>query len=301
MPDVQAVREIGQVAQVVRDVARSTRCSGQAIGPPLLYTFGTGIFFDCGGTRLFIQEVPARDRKAGSTGDVLVDDITAAHRGLIQRGVAFADAPHVIHPHGHRRRRMDGIFRRPRREYPRADESVTPAGCVGALALGLVGVGLLVKPAGTHDRTSMLLIFPASAASGVESAREPHLPLRRQPPGFVFDRDADGWGGIAHRCYPDRRGHRRARVGRARWRVGDILAGQTRRRAPYHTCRAHGEQENGRCRPLHALSRASSAFSAAIGTVSVALPSPAVDPALTRSRLNLLPLTAVVADVRRRQ
>lgn len=92
MPDVLAVREIGQVALVVRDVARSTRLSGQAIGPPLLYTFGTAVFFDCGGTRLFIREVPDRDGKPGTTVDVLVDDITAAHPELIQRGVAFADA-----------------------------------------------------------------------------------------------------------------------------------------------------------------------------------------------------------------
>ncbi len=62
-----------------------------------LYTFGKLSFFDCGGTRLFLEEnaEPASE----SVLYLRVPDINVAYQELQARGISYASAPHLIHRH----------------------------------------------------------------------------------------------------------------------------------------------------------------------------------------------------------
>ncbi|MBO9712241.1 VOC family protein [Sphingomonas sp.] len=92
---------IGQISRHVRDIEAARHWYGEVLGLPHLYSFGTLAFFDCGGTRLFLsQSAPASDDPPPES--ILyfrVADIRAAHARLSARGVAFSQAPHMIHLH----------------------------------------------------------------------------------------------------------------------------------------------------------------------------------------------------------
>lgn len=89
---------IGQIARSVSDAAASEQWYREVLGLPHLYTFGTLVFFDCGGTRLMLSQ-----EKGGATKESIlylrVTDIAAMHDALKQRGVKFSHAPHMIHRH----------------------------------------------------------------------------------------------------------------------------------------------------------------------------------------------------------
>jgi predicted enzyme related to lactoylglutathione lyase len=70
------------------------------LGLPHLYTFGKLAFFDCGGTRLYLQE--SETTATSSSESVLyfkVDDIQSAYTQLQERDVEFIGAPHMVHKH----------------------------------------------------------------------------------------------------------------------------------------------------------------------------------------------------------
>jgi DNA-binding CsgD family transcriptional regulator/catechol 2,3-dioxygenase-like lactoylglutathione lyase family enzyme len=88
---------IGQISRSVRDVEAAKAFYGGVLGLPHLYTFGKLAFFDCGGTRLLLEQ---RDEPGPESVIYLrVGDIAAAHRELEARGVAFAGPPHMIYRH----------------------------------------------------------------------------------------------------------------------------------------------------------------------------------------------------------
>ena len=89
---------IGQISRSVSDIERSEAWYRDVLGLPHLYRFGRLSFFDCGGTRLFLEQGdgPAADE---SVIYFRVADIAAAHQALLARGVAFTGAPHMIHRH----------------------------------------------------------------------------------------------------------------------------------------------------------------------------------------------------------
>jgi catechol 2,3-dioxygenase-like lactoylglutathione lyase family enzyme len=91
-----ALGSIGQVSRTVADLAVSTAFYGETLGLPHLYTFGDLAFFDCGGTRLYLQQGEAA---AESVLYFRVADIHAAARELGGKGVEFVSAPHMIHRH----------------------------------------------------------------------------------------------------------------------------------------------------------------------------------------------------------
>jgi catechol 2,3-dioxygenase-like lactoylglutathione lyase family enzyme len=96
---------LGQVARAVSDIAKAEAWYRDVLGLPHLYTFGTLAFFDCGGTRLFLEEQKNIEVPKLHNDSILyfrVPDIHAAHEGLVARGVAFVGAPHMIfrHPDG---------------------------------------------------------------------------------------------------------------------------------------------------------------------------------------------------------
>jgi DNA-binding CsgD family transcriptional regulator/catechol 2,3-dioxygenase-like lactoylglutathione lyase family enzyme len=88
---------IGQISRTVKDIQRAEEWYGQVLGLPHLYTFGKLAFFDCGGTRLFLNE--QADAGPESILYLRVDDIQSAHTELQARGVEFTGAPHMIHKH----------------------------------------------------------------------------------------------------------------------------------------------------------------------------------------------------------
>jgi DNA-binding CsgD family transcriptional regulator/extradiol dioxygenase family protein len=88
---------IGQVSLSIRDVDRAHRFYADALGLPHIFTFGDLVFFDCGGTRLYLHRKDEPDWRPGSTLYFLVDDIHAAVADLTERGVRFTGAPHVIY------------------------------------------------------------------------------------------------------------------------------------------------------------------------------------------------------------
>ena len=96
MDDLQ-LGPVGQVSMLTRDSARAEAWYRDVLGLPHVFTFGDLVFFDCAGTRLYIQQVPDSDWRPGSILYFLVPDITAAHATLLQRGVRFRGAPHLIY------------------------------------------------------------------------------------------------------------------------------------------------------------------------------------------------------------
>jgi DNA-binding CsgD family transcriptional regulator/catechol 2,3-dioxygenase-like lactoylglutathione lyase family enzyme len=103
---------IGQISRTVRDIAQAEAWYGKVLGLPHLYTFGKLAFFDCGGTRLYLQETEG-ELPAESCIYLRVDDIEQAHTQLQARGVEFIDAPHLIHRHPDGTEEWMAFFRDP--------------------------------------------------------------------------------------------------------------------------------------------------------------------------------------------
>jgi DNA-binding CsgD family transcriptional regulator/predicted enzyme related to lactoylglutathione lyase len=87
---------IGQVARSVSDIEAASAFYREVVGLPHLFTFGELAFFDCGGTRLYLQQ---GEVKPESILYFRVADIHAAHGALEAKGAKFLSAPHMIHRH----------------------------------------------------------------------------------------------------------------------------------------------------------------------------------------------------------
>jgi DNA-binding CsgD family transcriptional regulator/catechol 2,3-dioxygenase-like lactoylglutathione lyase family enzyme len=88
---------LGQVSMHTRDAAAAERWYKEVLELPHIFTFGDLVFFDCGGTRLYIRQMRGKEEwRPSSILYFLVPDIQAAHEELIRRGVHFTGAPHMI-------------------------------------------------------------------------------------------------------------------------------------------------------------------------------------------------------------
>lgn len=87
---------LGQISRSVSDIEAASAFYRDVLGLPHLFTFGELAFFDCGGTRLYLQQGEA---KPESILYFRVADIHAAHAQLEARGAKFLSAPHMIHRH----------------------------------------------------------------------------------------------------------------------------------------------------------------------------------------------------------
>jgi DNA-binding CsgD family transcriptional regulator/catechol 2,3-dioxygenase-like lactoylglutathione lyase family enzyme len=93
-----ALGKICQISRTVRNIQQAQKWYGEVLGLKHLYTFGNLAFFDCDGVRLFLSE--AED--AGDAESIIyfnVGDVRSAHAELVERGVEFLAAPHMIHRH----------------------------------------------------------------------------------------------------------------------------------------------------------------------------------------------------------
>lgn len=89
---------IGQIAVNVQDLQRATAFYRDVLGIRLLFEVPGMAFFDCGEVRLMLgkAEQPELDHRA-SIIYYRVDDIAAAYRRLVERGVEFMHEPRMVH------------------------------------------------------------------------------------------------------------------------------------------------------------------------------------------------------------
>lgn len=89
---------IGQIAINAHDIPRAVRFYRDALGMQLLFEVPPKMaFFDCGGVRLMLSlPESAEFDHPGSVLYFRVDDIGQAHAALQERGVPFADTPHLV-------------------------------------------------------------------------------------------------------------------------------------------------------------------------------------------------------------
>ena len=102
---------IGQISRTVKNIEQAVEWYVNVLGLRHLFTFGKLSFFDCGGTRLFLEE--SESPGAESILYLRVADIDAAHRELTSRGVQFDGAPHMIHRHQDGTEEWMAFFRDP--------------------------------------------------------------------------------------------------------------------------------------------------------------------------------------------
>jgi catechol 2,3-dioxygenase-like lactoylglutathione lyase family enzyme len=83
----------------VTDVDRSVAFYRDVLGISFLFRVpGQPMaFFDCDGVRLYLGVPESEDFRSRGVLYFTVDDIDEAHRALMERGVAFRDAPHLVH------------------------------------------------------------------------------------------------------------------------------------------------------------------------------------------------------------
>lgn len=103
---------LGQVARTVSDIAASVAFYRDALGLRHLFSFDRLAFFDCGGTRLMLSQNEEL-QPAESLLYFRVSDIEAAHRALTEQGVAFLQAPTMIHRHDDGSEEWMAFFRDP--------------------------------------------------------------------------------------------------------------------------------------------------------------------------------------------
>jgi hypothetical protein len=99
---------LGQIARTVKDIAAARTWYAEVIGLTHMYSFGNLAFFDCGGVRLFLSE--GDGLASESILYFQVDDVRAAHAGLLERGLQFTQAPHVLHRHADGQEEWMAVF-----------------------------------------------------------------------------------------------------------------------------------------------------------------------------------------------
>ena len=90
-----ALNSIGQIAILVKDVARATEFYRDKLGMKYLFSAGNLAFFDCGGIRLMLDKLE-KPETGNSIIYFKVLEINEAHQQMTLRGVEFVDKPHLI-------------------------------------------------------------------------------------------------------------------------------------------------------------------------------------------------------------
>ena len=93
------VDHIGQVALTVKDIGIAESFYRDTLGLRHVFTFGQLAFFDCDGTRLFVDAMPEAQGHGNSVLYFTVADIHASTDALKSKGVPFTGEPHLIHRH----------------------------------------------------------------------------------------------------------------------------------------------------------------------------------------------------------
>lgn len=93
------IRGVGQIHVTVDDIARAVAFYRDVLGLPLLFEVpGQSMaFFDCGGVRLYLGESPGDGPRSNAMIYYRVEDITAAHAVMTERGADFEHPPRAVH------------------------------------------------------------------------------------------------------------------------------------------------------------------------------------------------------------
>jgi catechol 2,3-dioxygenase-like lactoylglutathione lyase family enzyme/DNA-binding CsgD family transcriptional regulator len=95
MTEELALGAIGQISRSVSDIDASVAWYRDVLGLPFLFGMEKMAFFDCGGTRLYLDQHQDQP-KPESLLYFQVSDIHAARDALAAKGVTFLNAPHMI-------------------------------------------------------------------------------------------------------------------------------------------------------------------------------------------------------------
>jgi methylmalonyl-CoA/ethylmalonyl-CoA epimerase len=90
-----SLSEIGQIAIVVKDIARATGFYRDKLGMKYLFSAGNLAFFDCGGVRLMLS-LPEQEQSGNSVIYFKVPELAGLRQQMQSRGVHFIDEPHLI-------------------------------------------------------------------------------------------------------------------------------------------------------------------------------------------------------------
>ncbi len=90
-----SLNTIGQIAILVKDVARATDFYRDRLGMKHLFSAGSLAFFDSRGIRLMLDK-PEKPEMGTSIIYFKVPEINQAHQQMKARGVEFLDSPHLI-------------------------------------------------------------------------------------------------------------------------------------------------------------------------------------------------------------
>jgi methylmalonyl-CoA/ethylmalonyl-CoA epimerase len=91
------IARLGQVAINAHDLGRATAFYRDVLGLRFLFAAGQLAFFDCGGVRLMLDK--AENPEFDHPSSILyfsVPDIQAAHRRLLDAGVAIVAEPNIV-------------------------------------------------------------------------------------------------------------------------------------------------------------------------------------------------------------
>src|SRR4051794_11169616 len=91
-----SLSRIGQVAVRTTNLDQAVEFYRDVLGMPVLFRVPNLAFFQCGEVRLMLS--PAESAEQDHPGSLIyyrVDDIKASHAALVERGVAFIEAPHL--------------------------------------------------------------------------------------------------------------------------------------------------------------------------------------------------------------
>jgi DNA-binding CsgD family transcriptional regulator/catechol 2,3-dioxygenase-like lactoylglutathione lyase family enzyme len=87
---------LAQVSMLCRSAERTEAWYRDVLRLRHVFTFGDLVFFDCGGTRLYLRQVLESEFRLSSTLYFAVGDMASAVAALEGRGVGFQGAPHMI-------------------------------------------------------------------------------------------------------------------------------------------------------------------------------------------------------------
>jgi catechol 2,3-dioxygenase-like lactoylglutathione lyase family enzyme len=104
---------LGQVSLTVRDLATAVGFYRDVLRLPHLSTVGQLAFFDCAGTRLFLDALPEAQGGGNSVLYFTVPEIESATEALRARGVSFEGEPHLIVRHEDGSEEWMAFFRDP--------------------------------------------------------------------------------------------------------------------------------------------------------------------------------------------
>jgi len=90
------LKEIGQIALTVRDLAKAKDFYGRVLGLEFLFDANTMAFFRCGSIRVMISTAANAEPSEGTIIYFRTADINATHASLKEQGVRIIQAPHLV-------------------------------------------------------------------------------------------------------------------------------------------------------------------------------------------------------------